>query len=322
MITQLIIDDLKGNLVEIPHAQVSWKTQRVGRAGSLEFTYVGGDVFTQMFDIQNGYVVLLKRDNKNVFYGYVRSISSDDGIKKALCFDQLFALKFKDIKAFFNKKASEVLTEIAKENKLKLGTVVDTKYAVPRAIYNNSEELFTMINTHIQDTTLATGRLYTLMDDSGSIKLLDIADTKLDLVIDGDGLLTGYSFKKDIESDTYNRIKLIKKDKDGGIEKIMIAHDPTTIAKWGNLQYCEVVDENTNDAQMKDKMNTLLTSKNREKKSFKLSNIIGDIRCRAGYSVFIDIPNEGIRNYYLIDKAEHKFEDNEHLMDLELVVMN
>ena len=320
MNTKLIVDDLKGNLYEIPHSQVIWKTERVGRAGSLEFTYIGGDVFTKPLDIGNGYVVLLKKDDKNIFYGYVRSVSSDDGVKKLTCFDQLFALKFKDIKAFLNKKASEVLTEIAKENNLKLGTVTDTKYAVPQAIYNDSEELFTIINTHIQDTTLATGRLYTLFDDAGKINLLDIADTKLDMMIDGNSLLTGYSFKKDIESDTYNRIKLGRKNEDSGKVDIYIEQDSASIAKWGRLQYFELVDDQLSEAQIRDKMSSLLKAKNREKKSFKLKNVIGDIRCRAGYSVFISIPEEGINNYYLIEKAEHKFTDNEHLMDLELVV--
>lgn len=322
MQTQLIIDDLKGNLYEIPHSQIRWKTQRVGRAGSLEFTYIGGDVFTVPLNIENGNVILLRRDGKNVFYGYVRSIASDDGVRKVVCYDQLFALKFKDIKAFFNKKASEVLAEIAKENGLKLGKVADTKYTIPKAIYNNSEELFTMVTTHILETTRATGRLYTLLDNCGSIDLLDIADTKLDLVIDGDSNLTRYSYTKDIESDTFNFIKLVKKDSKGGIEKIIVEQDPSTVGKWGRLQYTEVVDEKENIERVKEKARSLLKAKNKERKSFKLSNVIGDIRCRAGYSVFIDIPKEGIKNYYLIDKAEHKFTDNEHLMDLELVVMN
>ena len=321
MNTQLLIDDRKGNIFEIPHLNIELKTERVGRAGSLEFSYIGGDVFSIKINIENGNVALLKIDGNVVFYGYVFKVSGDgDGVKKVVCYDQLRYLKNSDSKVFINKKASDILKSIAKENSLKTGKVTDAKYAIPKCIQDN-EEYFDLITKSLQDTTLATGRLYLLRDNVGSIELLDVADTKLDIVIDGDGLLTDFSTSKSIDDDTFNRIKLIKEDEDSGTRKVYIDQDSSTISKWGRLQYFEKVDNKMNDAQIKEKARNLLKFKNREKKTLKLNNCKGDIRCVAGFSVYIIIPEEDIKGFYLIDKASHSIEDSVHTMSLELVVV-
>lgn len=88
----------------------------------------------------------------------------------------------------------------------------------------------------------------------------------------------------------------------------------------GKLQYYEKVDEGLNEEQINKKGEALLELKNREKKTFKISNAIGNIKCRSGYSVYIEIPAEKIEGWYLINSDTHKFNDKTHTMDLELVV--
>ena len=319
MNTQLLIDNRKGDIFEIPHGDIQFKTGRVGRAGSLEFNFVGGDVFSEKISIDNGNIVLLKINDKDVFYGYVFKINNDGEKTKVTCYDQLRYLKNKDTKVFVNKKASDVLKVIAKENEIKLGSIADTKYSIPKIVGDN-KEYFDIITQALQDTTVATGRLYVLRDNIGSLELLDIENTKLDIVLDGDGLLTGYGYSRDIDSDTFNRVKLVREDEENGIREVFIDQDSNNIARWGRLQYFEKVDKKMNNAQVKEIARTILKLKNKEKKSLKLE-CIGDMRCMAGYSVYIIIQDEGIEGYYLINEATHKITENEHTMSLELVVI-
>lgn len=311
MSTRLLIDDKKGNVYELPHGKIEIKHARKGRAGSLEFEYFN----KAEFQIKNGQIVRLEKDGKTVFYGYVFKVAKE----KITCYDQLRYLKFKDTKVFINKKASEITQTIAKENEMRAGTITDTKYVIPSQISDETEWL-DMIIEAIETTVLAIGRLYFLQDNAGYLELLDIADTKLDIVIDGDGKLTEYDYSEDIDCDTYNRIKLARDNKETGKREIYIYQDSSNINEWGKLQYYEVVDEGLNAAKINEKGQALLELKNREKKSFSLKNAIGDIRCKAGYSVYISIPEEKIEGWYLIDSDTHKFEDEDHLMDLELVV--
>ena len=179
-----------------------------------------------------------------------------------------------------------------------------------------------MIVKAIESTLTATGRLYFIQDNVGKIELLDIDETKLDILIDGNRYITNYDITTDIDSDTYNQIKLTQKNKKTGKRDVYIINNSVSIDAWGKLQYYEEVDEKSNKAQIMKKADNLLKLKNREKKTFKIKNAIGDIRCRSGYSVYIKIPEHDIDGWYLINSDTHKFNDNAHTMDLELVVVN
>lgn len=314
MTTQLLLDNRQGNIYEIPHGKVVYKTSRKGRAGSLEFDYIGGDVFTHKITINNGDVVLFKVNEVAVFYGYVFKVSGQDE-KKILAYDQLRYLKNKDSFGIANKTADEIVKLIANVNHIKLGKVASTGYVIPKTIADN-KEYFDAIYGALEKTLLATGRTYFLQDNVGAMELLDIADTKLDLVIDGDTLLLDYESSKDIDSDTYNRVKLIQ----DGVEGEVVVEDKTTQVRWGRLQYHDVLDKELNKAQVIEQAQALLKLKNREKKSLKLE-CLGDIRCKAGYSPYVSIPKENIEGYFLINSATHTFTDNEHTMSLEMVVI-
>lgn len=312
MTTRLLIDDRNGNVFELPHGSITIKRDRSGRAGSMEFEYYNRDVF----EIENGQVIRLEKDEDVIFYGYVFKVAKD----KITCYDQVRYLKYKDTKVFENKKASEIVSMIAKENEILTGTITDTKYVIPKQI-SDGKEYLDMIIQAVESTLLATGRTYFLQDNGGYLELLDIADTKLDIIIDGDSMITNYDYSKNIDSDTYNYILLAQDNKELGKRIVKEPYtDENTLGKWGKLQYYEKVDEGLNEEQINKKGEALLELKNREKKTFKISNAIGNVICKAGYSVYIKIPDEKIEGWYLINSDTHKFNDKAHTMDLELVV--
>lgn len=309
MLTEIFIDDKEGNVYRLPHGEINLKRARNGRASTLEFEY-----YDKKFRAKNGNVILLKIDGKKVFYGYVFKVSKN----KVTCYDQLRYLKFKDSILFRNSTLSQNVETIAKKNKLPIGRITDSKYVIETQ-KSYDKEYLDMILKGIETTLLNTGQLFFLQDNAGKLELLNIADTKLNIKL-GDGVIAEYELETDIDSDTYNTIVFgIKKNEE--IKQLPVYDDKASVAKWGKLQYYEVIDgEKANKTQILNKFETLLKLKNREKTSFSIKNAIGDIRCRSGYSVFIDIPDESINGWYLIHSDTHKFSGNAHTMDLELVV--
>lgn len=309
MLTEIYVDDREGNVYIVPHGSITLKRGNNGRASTLDFEY-----YDDRFRIKNGHVILFKLYGEKVFYGVVFKVSKN----KVTCYDQLRYLKYKDSMLFRNTKLSQNVELIAKKNKLPIGKITDTKYVIG-VQKSHDKEYIDMILKGIESTLLNTGQLYFIQDNAGKLELLNTADTKLNIKL-GDGSIADYELSSDIDTDTYNTI-IFGVKKNDQIKQLPVYDDKASIAKWGKLQYYEVIDgEKTNKAQIDNKFKTLLSLKNKEKITFSLKNAIGDIRCRAGYSVFIDIPNDSISDWFLISSDTHKFEGNAHTMDLKLVV--
>jgi hypothetical protein len=132
--------------------------------------------------------------------------------------------------------------------------------------------------------------------------------------------MTGFEYGRDIDQDTYNRIKLYRDNKETGKRELYVAQDSANIARWGVLQLYESVDEGLNAAQINELLTQLAKLKNREQKSLKIE-AIGDIRVRAGMYVPIVIESLGINQPMMVDEVKHKFDGEDHTMDLTLKVI-
>ncbi|MBO9610389.1 MAG: hypothetical protein J7639_30800, partial [Paenibacillaceae bacterium] len=85
----------------------------------------------------------------------------------------------------------------------------------------------------------------------------------------------------------------VQDNKDTGHRDVYIALDSANIAKWGRLQFYQKVDDNRNEAQIKELLDNLITLKNRETRSMRVE-AIGDIRIRAGCYARVLIAEYGI----------------------------
>jgi len=110
-------------------------------------------------------------------------------------------------------------------------------------------------------------------------------------------------------------------DKKASKRRVFIAQDSNNIAKWGQLQYYEKVDENMTRAQVESLLDALLAVHNKEKKKLTLK-CLGDWRVRAGKMVFIFIEKLGLKQLFLVDTCTHDWSAKVHTMDLELKVIS
>lgn len=317
---ELLLDNKDGNVWDISDliTDISYKTTRRGKPSSLSFTLIKS--LDTDLSYKNGDIVRLRYNDQNVFYGYIFTIDGgkDEDIK-ITCYDQIRYLLNADTYVFANKKASEIISQIANDFGLAMGQIEDTEYLIP-AMVEDGQKLLDIIDKALAFTLINSNGNFVFYDDFGSLALKNIDNLILPFYIGDGSLMHDYKSKSSIDSDTYNRVKLYKDNKKTGKREIYIAQDSANISKWGLLQLYQSVDENMNEAQINQLADQLLQLKNRESKSLKL-DCIGDIRARAGFYIPVVIEEYGINQPFLIDTCNHKINGSDHTMTLDLKVI-
>ena len=298
--------------------KVTWKTERKGAPGRLEFSAVSdsridlateGDAvqFTERAD--SGKI-------SNIFKGYIFKIQKDkNGITKFTCFDQLRYLKNKDTYVYTGKRADEVVRMICDDFGLKRTTLENTVYKIPSRIENNTS-LFDIVGNAL-DLTLENRKvMYVLYDDFGLLRLISINGLMTNVLIDASGA-EDFSYVSTIDKETYNKIKLVYDNSDTGQREIYTAASTTTALSWGILQYYDTLQKNENG---REKAKKLLELYNTKSKSLSIKNAFGDNSVRAGSMVFVrlDLGDTKVDSLMLVEKCSHEWAENQHFMTLEL----
>lgn len=292
---------------------ITWETERKGSPGKLSFNIIQDNVVT----FNEGNATRFRFNNNNVFYGFIfqKKRNKDNSIK-IVAYDQLRYFKNKDTYVYENKRADEVIKMIANDFNLKCGTLENTNYKIDSRI-EEDKTLFDIALNALDLTLENKKEMYVLYDDFGQLTLKNVSSMKLDTLIDAD-IIEDFDYSSSIDSNTYNKIKLSKENKDTGKREIYIAQDSNNMNAWGVLQHFETIDENVDG---KSKADALLKLYNQKVKSLTVKNIIGDIKVRAGslIAIVLDLGDMKLQNYMLVDKAKHTFKNSLHTMDLTLV---
>lgn len=177
-----------------------------------------------------------------------------------------------------------------------------------------------IISTAIQRTLLATGKLYTFFDDGGALSLREAGSMTAPGVVGTGSLLLDYTYKTDIDQQTYNSIKLARPNEETGRADVFQAVDSGNIGRWGLLQLYQTVDESLNNAQAASQAQAMLSYYNRRWRTLKVSSL-GLLGVRAGQMLFMDVPSLGdisLHQLVLLEKVTHTFEHDVHTMDFEV----
>ena len=320
---KILLDNKNGNVWDLSDivTDISWTTTRVGRPASFEFTLIGSAIFQdRAFGINNGDIVQVTKDDVNVFLGYVFGIDvNQDAEVGVKAYDQVRYLLNKDTFVFKNQTVGDIIRQIAEKFRLKTGRIDDTGYKIPSMI-EDGQTLLDIIEKAITLTMSATGRFYVFFDDFGELSLRDVRSFDAGIYIGDGSLMTGFEHTRDIDSDTYNQIKLYRDNQKTGRREIYMAKDSVNIAKWGVLQLYESINDNMNDAQISEMLDHLAKLKNRERRTLKL-DAVGDIRVRSGMYLPIVIESLGINQPMMVEEVKHRFSGADHTMSLALKVV-
>ena len=257
MISILYQNNVTGDAFDVTTlcAGAKWSTKRSGFPASLELTMIADAAVVWT----HGGIVVLKDDDTGIFYGYVVKIGQDETDQVTItAYDQTWYLKKnKETYVFNGKRADQILTQIAADFGLKCGSLENTGYAIPSMI-EDGQTLFDIVLKALDHTLINTGKMFVLWDDFGSLRITDVAKSKLDLFVGDSSLATGYTYESDIDAEAYNKIKLVKDNKTTGKRDVYIFQDSKNMKLWGVLQNYEVVDESMNEAQIKERGGQML----------------------------------------------------------------
>ncbi len=292
------------------------KLKRTGSCGTLTLSCVKGDAFSNKeFKFENGDVVQLYIDGVGRFYGYVFKVENKvkDQTYQVTCYDQIKYLLYKATYSFVNKKASEIIKSISEEFKLRVGSIADTQFVIPKLL-EDDKKLLDIMSEALYLTSDNGGGQYCLYDDFGNLTLKALNDMKKELILADNTHIEDATYTVDIE-DSYSIFKIVRDNKKTGKRDAFVYQNTDLINKWGMLQYFSKVDEDLNDAQIQKQLDALYGIKGKEKKTFSVKSI-GEF-VRAGESIAIVIEELEIKQFFVIDEVEHTFENgNVHNMNL------
>lgn len=319
MNVELLISDPSGSKAYLPITEegIEWTTERRSTPGKLTFKVVKDDII----NFSEGAAVRLKVDGKPVFFGFVFSKKRDkEQIISVTAYDQLRYLNNKDTYVYENKTAAQFIKMVAADFSLNVGTIEDTPFVIASRVEDNTS-LFDMIENALDLELQNNGNMYILYDNFGKLTLkflgnMYVGEPGAYLMIDEE---TGenFDYTSSIDSDTYNKVKLTYDNEETGKREVYIAQDGSHINEWGILQYFDTLSKGENGQA---KADALLQLYNKKTRNLKITNALGDTRVRAGSMVVInlDLGDMKLKNFMLVEKVTHKFNLDEHFMDLTL----
>ncbi len=320
---EILVDNKNGRVWDVSEIakDLTWTTIRVGRPASVEFTLINSGIYQdRAFMVNNGDIVRVRKGDSNVFFGYVFSVRQNQDAEISIkAYDQVRYLLNKATYVFKGATTGDVIRKIAAEFNLKVGRIDDTGYRIPTMI-EDGQTLLDIIEKANTLTMSATGRFFVFFDDFGELSLRDVTAFQTGFYVGDGSLMTGFDYGRDIDSDTYNRIKLYRDNQETGRRDVYMAQDSANIARWGVLQLYESVDEGMNTAQIDEMLQQLAQLKNRERRTLKIE-AIGDIRVRAGMYLPIVIESLGINQPMMVDEVKHQFNGADHTMSITLKVI-
>lgn len=168
-----------------------------------------------------------------------------------------------------------------------------------------------------------TQNWFIIRDNYGTLEQISLLSLKTNYYISDDLNVTNFNYRKSIDRDSYNRVKLVQDNTKEGVRKVYVAQDDENQRKWGILQYYEKVDKNATENQIKERGNALLKIKNRELKTIKIQCVGLPHNFRAGHWLFValnPLTKAGFVNNqeYIVVDCTHQWKNNEHTISLNL----
>lgn len=308
-------NNLNGEVWELSEVatSISFKTKRRGEPSSIEI-----EVVTTL-DFPYGSSLAVKIDEVKLFYGFLFKVKKGKQNKRTLVFfDQLKYLLRSNTYVFKDLNLNQVISAIAKDFQLKTGALNAPTTKLP-TILKEDKSALDAIQECMDEVLTRTGRLCVFWDEFGSLRIDEPKNLMIQTVLADASIISDFEWEGSIE-DSANIVKLVHDNKKTGRREVYIYQDTNNIKKWGKLQFFKKMDENANEAQIKQMGEMYIKLKNRPTESVSLSFSVGDLSFRAGKAVYVDVREIGLSGWYVLEEVEHVFKGSSHTMEVKLFV--
>ena len=292
-------------------------TNRMDSPAKMTFEGVEDDGIA----LPEGSAVTFTDDGITIFKGFVFTAKRDRyGNVSYTAYDQIRYLKANASYSWENVTLEQIILEIAADFSLKVGNLAATGYTFPSLVKEN-ESCMDIIFDALSTVIYQTGKIFCFYDEAGTLVLREVKDLITTGVIGDESMMTDYEYQRDIDSETYNRIKLVRPNQDTGKTDVYIHEDTDSIKKWGLLQYYDKIDKNQNEAQIDQLCQAYLKYYNRVLQTLTIE-AMGITGIRAGMVIPVlirDIQELSFNRVLLVEKVTHSYEgSNYHTMSLEV----
>ncbi len=283
--------------------EIAWTDMLNEGSGILEMSYIRNGL-----TLKNGDVLRItgETQTEGIFYGIIGKTGGDKSeIVSIKAYDQLFAAKSKEIVVLENGTLRSLVLQMGTMLSLNMGTVEEPGFLLD-TIASADKSWLDLVNQGISDTLIGSAErdMYCLRDEFGKVCLWNMRNLQLPLVLGDGSLCTDYKWERSIMDEYYNRVKVLWQDETSGKMDMRIAEDRDSLNRFGFLQYVETAQGIGNAAKAQERANKLLKLYNHETETLKL-DCLGDLRVRAGNSIFGSIEDISLNRRLIVKKVVH-----------------
>ncbi|SER87238.1 hypothetical protein [Psychrobacillus sp. OK032] len=312
MSTRLLIRDI--DIADfLTSATWSGHSEKPNRTLTLQFKNTIDGRY-KAFAVSNGEAIQYFINNKRIFVGSVFDTDiNESGNMTVTCYDRnYYTLKSKATRQFKNKKASEIVKQLAKDFGIPVGNIEDTGYVIPKLILRN-HSLYDMMQKAMYLTYKQTKKRFFFGNVDGKLTLMQHKNNVTPWILAAGSNLTSASYSISME-DTKTQVQVV-----GGKDN-KLTHTAKSVASqklYGIMQHYEEMDEKATTSQVKQRAESLLKELNVLNDQASVS-AIGIIDVVTGCGVYVREPMTGLAGGYYVTSDSHTFSDGKHEMKLEI----
>ena len=296
---------------------ISHYTDIGSQPGRLTFT-LKEDPSGSLKKIRMGSGIALNGPNGNLFRGRVFSASSDEnGGWSVTAYDTKRYLKNKDTMSCVDMTLGKFVSSIASAANIRSKVSQGAGVKLEDKLYQ-SKTYFEMLEDAFSQVFNQTGIYLFLRDKDGVLEVSDPQSNVTSNYVGEGANITGYSYSEDIDTETFTKIMLFRKDKKTGrLRMLDPQQDLLAATKWGVLQDEKTFGDETTDEQALQYGKTFLSVRAQIKKtiSIKALNVDG---LNAGDGFYFSLPSKNITQSVYVTRATHYYSEDLPTMDLEV----
>jgi len=227
--------------------------------------------------------------------------------------ENVYLTKNSDTRKFTKMTASAIIRDLCKSYGIPTGSITDTGYVIPRAIFREAG-VWAMISACLTETRKQNGRKFRVWASNGALNLTERKETVVRWMLEDGVNILNANRSQSIE-ETRTVVKVIGGDDEKPISAT--EKDPAMIAKYGTMQHVERADMSLNKSQIAQLAKQRLADLAKIDEEVTVE-ALGITEVISGVAVYAFEGMTEIVGGYYVTADSHTFEDGAHRMEVTL----